>query len=162
MRAVAEELGTGAGSLYWHVRGKEELLNLMVDRVIGALEVPDPDPRWQEQVKELARVMQADEGHRDLAEAHPPAGSARPNAVDANERILAILREGGVPDRTAAWVVDLMSLRRCLRVRGEPGARVTDGRGCRARRVVEMIGEYFRSLPPDRFPNTFAVLPMSC
>ena len=26
-------------------------------------------------------------------------------------------------------------------------------------RVVEMIGEYFRSLPPDRFPNTFAVLP---
>ena len=48
MRAVAEELGTGAGSLYWHVRGKEELLNLMVDRVIGALEVPDPDPpRWQ-------------------------------------------------------------------------------------------------------------------
>ena len=40
MRAVAEELGTGAGSLYWHVRGKEELLNLMVDRVIGTLEVP--------------------------------------------------------------------------------------------------------------------------
>ena len=44
MRAVAVELGTGAGSLYWHVRGKEELLNLMVDRVIGELEVPDPDP----------------------------------------------------------------------------------------------------------------------
>ena len=44
MRAVAVELGTGAGSLYWHVRGKEELLNLMVDRVIGELEIPDPDP----------------------------------------------------------------------------------------------------------------------
>jgi len=58
MRAVAEELGTGAGSLYWHVRGKEELLNLMVDRVIGELEVPDPDPpRWQEQAKELAQGM---------------------------------------------------------------------------------------------------------
>ena len=30
-------------------QGQEELLNLMVDRVIATLEVPDPDPRWQEQ-----------------------------------------------------------------------------------------------------------------
>ena len=162
MRAVAEELGTGAGSLYWHVRGKEELLNLMVDRVIGALEVPDPDPpRWQEQVKELARVMRRlMKSHRDLARLTLGRIPLGPNAVDANERILAILREGGVPDRTAAWVVDLMSLYvGAFAFEESLGLASPTGEDLPPERVVEMIGEYFRSLPPDRFPNTFAVLP---
>ena len=61
-------------------------------------------------VKELARDMRRlMKRHRDLARL-TLSRILRPNAVDANERILAILREGGVPDRTAAWVVDLMSL----------------------------------------------------
>src|SRR5436190_16391630 len=52
MRRVADALGTGPASLYAHVTGKEELLDLMIDRMAAAIEVPDPDPeRWQEQVK---------------------------------------------------------------------------------------------------------------
>jgi AcrR family transcriptional regulator len=112
MRAVADELDTGPASLYWHVRNKDELLNLIVDRVSGELEIPDPDPeRWQEQVKGVARQMRA------LMHRHP--GVARitlgripvgPNIIETNERILAILREAGLPDRTAAYVVDLFSL----------------------------------------------------
>jgi AcrR family transcriptional regulator len=161
MRAVAEELGTGAGSLYWHVRGKEELLNLMVDRVIGELEVPDPDPpRWEEQAKELAREMRRLlKSHRDIARITLGRIPFGPNAMDANERILALLREGGVPDRTAAWVVDLMSLYVGAFVFEESlGLASPTGEDVTPEQVVDMIGSYFRSLPAERFPNTFAVL----
>ena len=41
MRRVADELGSGPSSLYWHVRNKEELLQLVFERVIEELELPD-------------------------------------------------------------------------------------------------------------------------
>lgn len=162
MRSVAEELGTGAGSLYWHVRGKEDLFNQMVDRVIGELEVPDPDPsRWQELMKELARQMRGLlKRYRDIARLTLGRIPLGPNAIEANERILAILREGGVPDRTAAWVVDLMSLFvGAFAFEESLGLASPTGENLPPEKVVEMIGAYFRSLPPERFPNTFAVLP---
>ena len=44
MRRVAEELGTGAASLYWHVRNKEELFQLIFDRVTREIVLPSPIP----------------------------------------------------------------------------------------------------------------------
>ena len=37
MRRLADELGVGAGAVYWHVENKEQLLQLVFDRVIGEL-----------------------------------------------------------------------------------------------------------------------------
>ena len=37
MRAVATALGTGAGSLYRYLSSRDDLLDLMVDRVAGEL-----------------------------------------------------------------------------------------------------------------------------
>ena len=48
MRRLAEELGTGAASLYWHVGSKDGLLDLVLDEVIGEGKVPDPDPELDE------------------------------------------------------------------------------------------------------------------
>src|SRR3954447_19587690 len=57
MRRLAQELGSGAASLYWHVGDKEELLSLLLDRIVGEAQVPEPDPEnWQGTVKELARA----------------------------------------------------------------------------------------------------------
>ena len=44
MRRVADELGTGAASLYWHVGSKDGLLDLVMDQVIGEQRVPEPEP----------------------------------------------------------------------------------------------------------------------
>src|SRR5437588_12377503 len=61
MRTVARSMGTGAASLYAHVASKEELLELVVERVIAEVQMPgEPDPeRWQEQLKEGARAIRA-------------------------------------------------------------------------------------------------------
>jgi TetR/AcrR family transcriptional regulator, tetracycline repressor protein len=94
------------------VRNKDELLNLVIDRVAGELEGSDPEPeRWQEQVKDLARKMRA-MYHRHPGVARITLGRipVGPNVMEVNERILAILRAAGLPDRTTAYVVDLFSL----------------------------------------------------
>src|SRR5437762_5722393 len=99
MRRLAEELDTGPASLYWHVGSKDGLLDLVLDHLIGEMRVPDPDPaRWQEQLKDIARAQ------RDASLRHPyivrisigriPMG---PGALRYSERMLAILRAGGLP-----------------------------------------------------------------
>jgi AcrR family transcriptional regulator len=103
MRRLAEELGTGAATLYWHVGSKDGLLDLVFDELIGEEQVPDADPsRWQEQLKDIARAQ------RRVSLRHPylvrisigriPMG---PSALRFSERVLAILRAGGLPPRLA-------------------------------------------------------------
>src|ERR1700743_2792992 len=55
MRRLAEELGTGAASLYWHVGSKDGLLDLVLDEIIGEQQAPEPDPgRGKERLTEGA------------------------------------------------------------------------------------------------------------
>src|SRR5579862_3038136 len=46
MRAVARQLGVSAGSLYGHVANKEELIQLILDRVFGELPLIEAGPDW--------------------------------------------------------------------------------------------------------------------
>src|SRR5690242_1478622 len=113
MRSVAQSLGTGAASLYAHVASKEELLELVVDRVIAEvppLGEPDPD-RWQEQLKDLARSIRAVfSRHRDLARASFARIPLGENALQGSELMIAIMRAGGLPDQVIAYACDLLPL----------------------------------------------------
>ena len=57
LRRVADELGASAASLYDYVESKDVLVELMLDQVIGEIDLSDlPDSRpWQEQIKDLIR-----------------------------------------------------------------------------------------------------------
>ena len=98
MRRVAEELDTGPASLYWHVGSKDGLLDLLMDHVIGEQEVPDSDPeRWREQLKDVARTMRETIlRHRDIVRISIGRVPLGPNALRYSERVLAILRAGGM------------------------------------------------------------------
>jgi AcrR family transcriptional regulator len=112
MRRVAEELGTGAASLYAHVSNKDELLELIYERVLGEIEIPEPDPkRWQEQLRELALAsMRVLSEHNDIAQASLANLPIGPNALRLGEGMLSIILAGGVPPQAAAWAVDRISL----------------------------------------------------
>jgi AcrR family transcriptional regulator len=169
MRALAEELGTGAASLYWHVGSKDGLLDLVFERVIGEVQVPDADPeRWREQVKEFGRAQRA------ATLRHPfivPLSLGRipmgPNAVWLSERVLAIMAAGGLPPRLAVQGYLLLisaingftsdetgggegsspSARPAAAADGRPGA------GPSPQEMADMVTGYFASLPPEHFPN---------
>jgi AcrR family transcriptional regulator len=161
MRRVAEELGTGPASLYWHVASKDELINLLVDRVASEVETPAPDPaRWEEQLRDwmiqVRRIFKRHPGVAGLTLGRIPVG---PNLVQWNEWGLALLRGAGMPDRIAAFSFDLLGLYMGANAYEEamPMASPT-GEELEPEAIVGMIRGYYESLPPDRFPNVLATL----
>jgi AcrR family transcriptional regulator len=112
MRRVAKELDTGAASLYVYVGGRDELVRLMLDRVLAIVPLVKPDPaRWREQVYEL--TLRA----RDALEMHPGMSSVllgEPPITDGTmngaESLLAILLAGGITGQDAAWACDILML----------------------------------------------------
>ncbi len=51
MRKLGAKLGAGATSLYWHVANKNELLELAMDEVFGAVRIPASES-WREVVEQ--------------------------------------------------------------------------------------------------------------
>lgn len=152
MRRLAQELGTGAASLYWHVGDKEELLSLLLDRIVGEAEIPEPDPaNWQEQLKEMAReTRRRMQRHRDAAQISMGRIPAGPLSVPVLERYLAVFVAAGLPPRVIAFAADMFA----LYVGGfayEESLRVPllgDEHASTAQ-----LADYYRSLPPDAFPS---------
>jgi TetR/AcrR family transcriptional regulator, tetracycline repressor protein len=165
MRRLAEELGTGAATLYWHVGSKDGLLDLVFDELIGEEQVPDADPsRWQEQLKDIARAQ------RRVSLRHPylvrisigriPMG---PNALRFSERVLAILRAGGLPPRLAVQGYLLL----IATVNGftldetgvdDAGPAGADGGPpprdpASLQEAANMARDYVASLPAEHFPH---------
>ncbi|RPF41789.1 TetR family transcriptional regulator [Streptomyces sp. Ag109_G2-6] len=107
MRQVADRLDTHAGSLYYHVRGKDELLALMADRVCRrahdagtqALAGLPPAAAWQEQVEAQATALRLSikehpGGAQLLAES---PGTLSTGALSLMERLLRTLLDAGLP-----------------------------------------------------------------
>lgn len=162
MRRVAEELGTGPASLYWHVAGKDALINLIIDRVTGEIALPEPDPdHWLEQLRdwllEVRRVFERHPGVAALTLGRIPTG---PNTVRWAEWTLALLRGAGIPDRVAAFAGDLLGL--YLGATGYeaalPPMTSATGEPLSPEESVAAVRDYFASLPADQFPNVLATL----
>jgi TetR/AcrR family tetracycline transcriptional repressor len=157
MRHVAKTLNTGAATLYWHVGSKDGLLDLVFDHIIGEQNVPDPDAeRWEEQLREVARTMRATLlRHRDVVRLSIGRMAMGPNALRYGDRLLGILRAGGVPPDLAVTAQRLL----IAIVNGfsiddtEEGGRPPADRPADAARLAR---EYAASLPPERFPQLVA------
>src|SRR3954462_8720275 len=59
MRRLARELGVEAASLYHHIRGKEEILDGLVEAVAREIELPLPSSDWRESVRLRAHQTRA-------------------------------------------------------------------------------------------------------
>ena len=156
MRRIAEELDTGAASLYWHVGSKDGLLDLVLEEIIGELEVPDPNPeRWEEQLKQVMRSMRATMlGHRDVVRISLGRVPMGPNALRWSERVVAILRAGRVPDELTVLGHHLL----ISAVNGFVMDETAEGGEPPAEQpapeeVGRMVRDYVASLPARRFPN---------
>jgi AcrR family transcriptional regulator len=58
MRRLAQTLGAGAMSLYWHIPNKNDLLDLMLDAAFGEVELPEqPSADWRADLRLFARHM---------------------------------------------------------------------------------------------------------
>lgn len=95
MRRVGTALGVEAMSLYHHVRGKDGLLDLMVDAVFDEIEVPD-GPTWREALRVRSEsALAAMRRHRwatGLMESRTSPGWA---TLRHHDQVLGVLRRNG-------------------------------------------------------------------
>ncbi len=99
MARVAQELGVGTMSLYGHVPGKAELIDLMADTVLQERDL-DAEGTWRERIQHYAdrtrAVYQAHPWMRDVSMVRPPLG---PGLMDGQEFVLAALADSGLEPR---------------------------------------------------------------
>jgi AcrR family transcriptional regulator len=162
MRRVAAALDTGPASLYVYVRNRQDLLNQMMDAVAGEIDLgDDPDPsRWREQlVALLTRVRAAMDRHPGIARvplANIPSG---PNSVRVAERVLALMRAGGLDDRVSAWAVDVIFL--YVNAAAYEASIYVEERGASpevGEEVRATLRAQFAALPEEEFPNLSSML----
>jgi AcrR family transcriptional regulator len=157
MRRVGEELGAGAASIYWHVRNKDELLQLIFERVISEIELPAPDPsQWQQQLGLLAVQMRAVlNRHRDVARISLGRVPTGPSLAVFTEWMFTLLKPVGIPDRAISYLGDLFGLYTgAFAFEESLGSETFTGPDLSPEQFFTMLKDYVRSLPADRFPHT--------
>jgi AcrR family transcriptional regulator len=156
MRLLAERLHTSTATLYRHVSGKEELMVLVVDRLLGDQELADdtpPSPKkdWRATAREAALRFHGSLSRHPhvlpLLVAQVPIG---PSALALRERTVAALVECGFSARGAAraytalahYVIGFAVQQHAP---GAPGPA-----------DAAALGAYYRALDPERYPLTVA------
>ncbi len=153
LRRLAADLGVTPMAIYWHVRDKAELLDLIGERVLEAIEAPPPEGDWRDQLRDVHRAMLG-----PLLE-HPNAvdlmvGRARygPAGIALFERILSILRAAGLSPTEAFDAYQSLYL-------FQLGFMTTAQRSPEFREAQLQGVLYLRSLDPARFPSIGEVAP---
>jgi len=153
MRAVATRLGAGPMALYTHVASKEELLDHVLDELLGELDAADdPNRPWDEVVVDAALRLLAH------LRSHPwavPALFSRPDpgrgATAAGELYLSAALRGGL---TASEAVQLFTGLLAL-IYGAAGFLAPVARPVAQDRAA--VAAVIREATADAFPATAAV-----
>jgi AcrR family transcriptional regulator len=96
MRKLGQELGVEAMALYRHVRNKDDLLDGLVETVVGEIELPYPSRDWMAAMRALVmssrQVMLSHPWAPRVIIDRPTVGPATLRHIDA---VLGILSAGG-------------------------------------------------------------------
>jgi AcrR family transcriptional regulator len=135
MRQVAAALGTGQASLYRYLAGRDDLLDLMADAVVGEvdLEVPLRGEPVEDLLALAVRTKAVQLRHPWLADVPPEPLRLGPRALDYLEYALRAMRSVPLPGGAKAEVVAVMSALVAQFARAE----AQDGSGAGGRREAQ-------------------------
>ena len=151
MRSVAARLEAAPMALYNHFADKDELIDALLDRVLGRFEPPASSGDWLEDLKAFARA------HRKVLTDHPWAVSplfSHPtpgmSAVRVGEHALAAIRRSDVTnDEAVAIFSGIVALN--YGWSSFTAARQLDPA------AGEQVAAAMAALPAEAFPHTAAV-----
>jgi AcrR family transcriptional regulator len=110
MRLLARELGVSTMALYRHVTNRDDLLDGLVERLLGEVELPDESLPWDERLRRLASELRA------LARRRPQLfglllrrRAVGEDATRAREVALRALRDAGLQSEAADRMERLLS-----------------------------------------------------
>ena len=158
MRRLAARLGVVPGALYHHLRNKQQLHDLVLDNVLAEVDLHlDPALDWTDQLKLLAhrlrRVLEAHPGVAGILKTRDPLG---PHSLALAEAFLGPLQTAGFTDRDAGLAFFLLVDYTIGFAVSSPATSVNQQR-VRDPATRTQLHQFFRSLPPDRFPALVAL-----
>jgi AcrR family transcriptional regulator len=158
MRSLASRLGVVPGTLYHHVRNKQQLQDLLLDGVLAEVDLDlDPSLGWTEQLKVLAhrlrQVLEAHPGIAGILKTRDPLG---PHSLALAEGFLEPLQTAGFGDREAGLAFFLLVDYTIGFAVSSTPTSVNEQR-VRDPAIRTQLHQFFRSLPPDRFPALVAL-----
>jgi AcrR family transcriptional regulator len=158
MRRLAARLGVVPGALYHHVRNKQQLHDLVLDNVLAEVDIHlDPSLGWTDQLKVLAhRLRQVLEDHPGVAGILKTRDPLGPHSLALAEALLGPLQAAGFANREAGLAFFLLVDYTIGFAVGGSSTSVNEQR-VRDPATRAQLHQFFRSLPPDRFPALVAL-----
>ncbi|OSZ57488.1 TetR family transcriptional regulator [Streptomyces pharetrae CZA14] len=96
MRKLAQELGVVPMALYKHVANKDQLLDGMVDVVVGEIDLPAPESDWKSAVRQrILSARRALQGHSWAAQVVRSRARPTPVVLAYMDSVIGIFRTGG-------------------------------------------------------------------
>jgi AcrR family transcriptional regulator len=103
MRSLAAELGVGPMAIYHHLANKEAVLDGIVDRVFGEIDLPEPGAPWRAEVRRRAvSCRQALARHPWAIPLMESRAAPGPATLRQHEAVVGTLRQGGFSVAQAA------------------------------------------------------------
>lgn len=151
-RKLAARLGIKSPSLYWHVKGKDQLFALVLDHVVGQCELPSRQSGWREQLDAIGH------GLRRALIAHPAAPQLLlgrpifgPNGLRLTDHVIGAMRDHEFGDKLASYgYVVFINY-----VIGFASQETAFGKGPRQR--LDQVETFLAALPGQRYPDLTAV-----
>ena len=155
MRRLAQELDTGAASLYVYLRNTAELHAAVLDELLGEVDL-SAGGGWRERlVAILDSYTEVLFRYPSLARSALVSWPSGPHFLALMEALLAALDDGLVPGGRAAWAVDLILLHVTASA-VEQSTRIESGG---AEDEWNAMAGAVQSVPPEQFPHLAALGP---
>ena len=151
-RKLAARLGIKSPSLYWHVKGKDQLFALVLDHVVGQCELPSRQAGWREQLDTIGH------GLRQALIAHPAAPQLLlgrpifgPNGLRLTDHVIGALRDHDFGDKLASYGYIVF----INYVIGFASQETAFGKG--PRQQLDKVEAFLAALPKQQYPDLTAV-----
>ena len=158
MRSLAKKLGIKAASLYWHVRGKQDLLSLLAEEICAPMREPDRTLPWFSQLEVLGNeYRQVLLAHRDAARVLASSGALMgPNRLRLTEIVLRTLLDAGFGHKDAAYAGFLLNDYVVMFVSEETQYANAEADSA-SEDSSSSLRNWLEALPPSDYPSVIAL-----
>ncbi|CAG7643121.1 hypothetical protein PAESOLCIP111_04426 [Paenibacillus solanacearum] len=161
MKKIADKLQVKTASLYYHVKDKEELMQLLSDRICRGMVWPESSLAWEEQIfqwaEQFRRVLLS---HRDAVELFTQTIARGVDRLTQIEKLYELLVLAGFSDSHIPWTASLFKnyvlgfVADNVRIMA-----IASGQFTSSDDMSEQYEQFYRQLPEEKFPNTIRLAP---
>ncbi|KIL39274.1 hypothetical protein SD70_20955 [Gordoniibacillus kamchatkensis] len=161
MRKIADKLQVKTASLYYHVKDKEQLMQLLLDKICGEMVWPEPSLPWKEQIlqwgEQFRKVVHS---HRDAVELFNSSLAMGYERLTQIEKLYQLFVSAGFADAQVPWMASMLK----NYVLGFAAEELRLNAFAQQDRTSneefgEQYSRFFRQLPKDLFPNMIRLAP---